>query len=230
VAGGDAELVDQMALRAVPAGLIGARLYHVVTDWRSYSGRWPDVIKVWEGGLGIPGGLVAGIVVALIYLRRQRVDWASFADAVVPAIPLAQAIGRLGTWFNQELYGRPTHLPWGLEIDPDHRPAAFAEVATFHPTFLYEALWNLGLVVILVVFDRRIRHAPGEVLWIYVAGYGLGRLWIESLRIDSASLVLGVRVNIFVALSAVIVGVAMAFRTRRRWRRARVSDRELSSF
>ncbi len=224
--GGDPDLVDAMALRAVPAGLLGARAYHVLTDWKAYDGRWLDALKIWEGGLGIPGGLVAGMVVAVIYLRRQGIDIPRFADAAIPGIPLAQAIGRLGNWFNQELFGRPTDLPWALAIDADKRPEAYAAEPTFHPTFLYEGLWNLGLMAVLLWYDRRGRHAPGELLWIYVAGYGLGRLAVESLRIDQASLLAGVRVNIWTASAAVIVGVIMAVRTRRIGSRQPMEDGE----
>ena len=219
--GGDPELVDAMALRAVPAGLVGARLYHVLTDWRAYEGRWLDAVKIWEGGLGIPGGLIAGMVVAVIYLRRDGVDIPRFADAAIPGIPLAQAIGRLGNWFNQELFGRPTDLPWALAIDADKRPEAYAAEPTFHPTFLYEGIWNLCLMVALLWYDRRGRHAPGELLWIYVAGYGLGRLAVESLRIDQASLLAGVRVNIWTSGAAVVLGIVMTVRTRRKAGHAR---------
>ncbi len=213
--GGDPGLVDQLAVRAVPAGLVGARLYHVVTDWRSYQGRWLEALEIWQGGLGIPGGLIGGIVVGVVFLRRRGIDVATFADAAVPGIPLAQAIGRLGNWFNQELYGRPTDLPWALEIDPDHRPAATPEAVTFHPTFLYEALWNLGLLVVLLVLSRSGRHARGQLLWIYVAGYGLGRFVVETLRSDPASLVLGVRVNLWTSAAAVVGGAFMAWRSSR---------------
>ncbi|MEX2658925.1 MAG: prolipoprotein diacylglyceryl transferase family protein, partial [Acidimicrobiales bacterium] len=124
---------------------------------------------------------------------------AQLLDAVAPAIPVAQAIGRLGNWFNQELYGRPTDLPWGLRIDPEHRPAGLADVATYHPTFLYEALWNLALAALLVAVGRRLRLRPGQLFVLYTAGYAGGRLWVEALRIDPATLVFGLRVNIVVS-------------------------------
>ena len=216
--GGDPSLVDAMAIRAVPAGLIGARLYHVLTDWQRFQGRWWHVFAVWEGGLGIPGGLLAGCAVGALYVRRQSVDITRFADAVIPAVPLAQAVGRLGNWFNQELFGRPTDLPWGLEIDAAHRPERYLEAATFHPTFLYEALWNLGLMAFLLWRSRRGRPAPGELLWAYVAGYGLGRLAVESLRIDPASQVFGLRINLWVAAAAVVFGTVMVVRLRVRAR------------
>jgi prolipoprotein diacylglyceryl transferase len=128
---------------------------------------------------------------------------------VAPALPLAQAVGRLGNWFNQELFGRPTGLPWGLQIDAANRPAQYRSVATFHPTFLYEALWTLGLMCVLLLLDRRRRLRPGSLFCCYVVGYGLGRLWIESLRIDPASQILGLRVNIWTSLLAIVAGLVV---------------------
>jgi len=207
--GGDPEDVVSIALWAVPAGLIGARLYHVVTDWQKY---FPDdpmgAFAIWKGGLGIPGGIAAGVAVGLWVAHRRGIRLSVGMDVVAPALPLAQAIGRLGNWFNQELFGGPTTLPWGLEIDPANRPAAYLDVATFHPTFLYEALWNLALMWLLIVVDRRRVLRPGNVFALYVGGYFLGRLWVESLRVDPASLVAGVRVNIWISVvvvAAVIV-------------------------
>jgi prolipoprotein diacylglyceryl transferase len=135
-------------------------------------------------------------------------------DALVPTLPVAQAIGRWGNWFNQELFGRPTDLPWGLSIDVDHRPAAHLTAETFHPTFLYEGLWNLALAAILVRVDRRGVLKPGRLVGLWVCGYGLGRLWVESLRIDHASLVAGVRVNIWMSLVAIVIGGAVAVTSR----------------
>ena len=213
--GGDPEQINRIALWAVPAGVIGARLYHVATDWRKFhEDGWLDAVAIWKGGLGIPGGMAAGILVGLWMVHRQRMNRGEVLAAVVPALPLAQAIGRLGNWFNQELFGSPTGLPWGLEIDPDHRPAQYIDVETFHPTFLYEAVWNLLLCGLLLAVDRRrIRRSspklvsdprrvsrPGSLLAVYIGGYGLGRLWIEAVRIDHASLVLGVRINIWMSL------------------------------
>lgn len=210
---GDPEDVVAIALWAVPAGLVGARLYHVITDWQQY---FPDdplgALAIWKGGLGIPGGIAAGVGVGLWVAHRRGVRLSVALDVVAPALPLAQAIGRLGNWFNQELFGGPTSLPWGLEIDPANRPPAYLDVATFHPTFLYEALWNLGLMWLLIVIDRRRVLRPGNVFALYVGGYFLGRLWVEALRIDPASLLAGVRVNIWmsvVAIAAVVVVFAV---------------------
>ena len=217
--GGDPDQISRIALWAVPAGLIGARLYHVITDWKKFqSAGWLEVFAIWNGGLGIPGGMAAGILVGVWMARRQHMNQGEVIAAVVPGLPLAQAIGRLGNWFNQELFGSPTDLPWGLEIDAAHRPAQYLDVATFHPTFLYEAVWNLLLCGLLVIIDRRrVRRAvpalvtdprrvsrPGSLLAVYTLGYGLGRLWIEAVRIDPASLLLGVRVNIWMSLVLIV--------------------------
>ncbi len=213
--GGDPEEISRIALWAVPAGLFGARLYHAITDWRRFQeAGWLEILAIWNGGLGIPGGMAAGILMGLWMVRRQGMDRGETLAAVVPSLPLAQAIGRLGNWFNQELYGSPTDLPWGLEIDPAHRPAEYLDVETFHPTFLYEAVWNLLLCALLLIIDRnRVRRRvpalvtdprrtdrPGSLLAVYACGYGVGRIWIETVRIDPASLVWGVRVNVWMSL------------------------------
>jgi prolipoprotein diacylglyceryl transferase len=196
--------VSWLATWSVIGGLVGARMYHVLTDYHRFQGRWLDVLKVWEGGLGIPGGLLAGVVTGVILARRRGLPAAQLLDVVAPAIPIAQAIGRLGNWFNQELFGRPTDLPWGLRIDPQHRPDGYTQYATFHPTFLYEALWNLALAGFLVLYERRHPDGrPGRLFAMYVLGYGLGRLWVEALRIDDATRIAGVRVNIWVSLIAI---------------------------
>lgn len=212
--GGEADDIASLAVIAVPAGLIGARLYHVITDWSSlYSlGRWwPDAFMIWKGGLGIPGGIIAGSVAAVLMTRRLGVDWRRVGDAVAPALPVAQAIGRLGNWFNQEVFGRPTSLPWTLRIDVANRPSGYAKFATFHPTFLYEGLWNLGLAGFIMVASRRVALRPGRWFAVYITGYGLGRLWVEGLRIDRASLVLGIRVNVWMSLAAIAGGLVWLF-------------------
>ncbi len=202
--GGDPADISSLAVWSVAAGLIGARAYHVITDHQRFQGRWLHAFAVWEGGLGIPGGLLAGVLAGVVIARRRGLPAAELLDVVAPAIPLAQAIGRLGNWFNQELFGRPTTLPWALRIDPEHRPDAYTQFATFHPTFLYEALWNLALAGLLVLYERhRAQGRPGRLFALYVAGYGLGRLWVEALRIDEASTIAGIRVNIWVSILAV---------------------------
>ena len=209
--GGDPEQITNLAIVAVPAGLVGARLYHVVTDFSDkYSGGrwWPDAFAIWKGGLGIPGGVLLGALAAIVACRVMGIDWRHVGDAAAPAIPVAQAIGRLGNWFNQELYGGPTDLPWALEVD---HPVGHPEGTTFHPTFLYEGLWNLALALGIVLAGRRVVLRPGRWFAVYVAGYGLGRLWVESLRIDFATEVLGMRVNIWISLLAIAGGLLWLF-------------------
>jgi prolipoprotein diacylglyceryl transferase len=210
---------------AVPAGLVGARLYHVLTDLSRFEGRWWHIPAVWEGGLGIPGGLAAGVLAGVVVARRRALPVPDLLDVVAPAIPVAQAIGRLGNWFNQELYGRPTDLPWALHIDPGHRPTGLATVATYHPTFLYEALWNLGLAAVLVLVARHWRLRPGQLFAGYVAGYAAGRFWVEGLRIDPATEVLGMRVNLWVS-ATVFVGAVTVLVVRHRGLRHRATPED----
>jgi len=207
--GHDPDEISGMALWAVPAGLIGSRLYHVITDYQRFEGHWVDAFKVWQGGLGIPGGIIAGATVGLLYAKRKGMPLGEFADSTVPGLPLAQAIGRLGNWFNQELFGGPTKLPWGLRIDATNRPDRYLSSATFHPTFLYEALWNLALVGLLLLVDRKKVLPVGRLFWVYLGGYFTGRLWIEAMRVDPASLILGIRVNIWMSIFAVTLSIVM---------------------
>lgn len=216
--GGDPADVSRLATWSIIAGLAGARAYHVITDYQRFNGRWPHALAIWEGGLGIPGGLIAGVLTGVIVARRRGLPAVALLDIVAPAIPIAQAIGRLGNWFNQELFGRPTNLPWGLRIDPSHRPAGFEQISTYHPTFLYEALWNLALAGALLAYERHTsqRRRSGRLFALYVAGYGLGRLWVEALRIDPASTIGGVRVNIWVSILAIAAAGAWLVRDSRR--------------
>ena len=208
--GGDGDAVGEVAVWAIPAGFVGARLYHVITDWHRFEDAPLDAFKVWEGGLGIPGAILLGALVGVAVARRNGYDVPLLMDAAAPAIPVAQAIGRLGNWFNQELFGRPTDLPWGLEIDRSRRPDGYESVETFHPTFLYEALWNLALAAFLILLGRRKVLRPGQLFVLYVGGYGVGRLWVEALRIDTATRLAGVRVNIWVS-GITIVGAVLWF-------------------
>jgi prolipoprotein diacylglyceryl transferase len=209
--GGRPSDISSLAVWAVPAGLVGARAYHVATDPELFRGRWLHVFAIWEGGLGIPGGILAGVLVGVWVAHRRGLPIGELLDVVAPALPLAQAIGRVGNWFNQELFGRPTSLPWGLRIDPAHRPAGFEQFATFHPTFLYEALWNLALVALLLWIERRWHRRPGRLFALYVGGYALGRLWVESMRIDHANTILGLRVNVWTSLiTLAVVGLFFA--------------------
>ena len=201
--GGPQGAVLDVAFWAVPFGIIGGRIYHVVSSPDAYFGPdgnpW-DAFRVWNGGLGIWGAIAFGAVGAWIGLRRAGLRFAPFADAIAPALLVAQAIGRLGNWFNQELFGGPTTLPWGLRIDAEHLPAGLDPGTLVHPTFLYEMLWNLGAAALLVWIDRRFRLGHGRVFWLYVMLYTSGRLWIELLRVDEAELVLGLRLNVWTSI------------------------------
>ena len=216
--GGDPNEVTDIAMWAVPAGLIGARMYHVATDWQRFEGNWGDAFAIWKGGLGIPGGIALGVIVALWRGKKLGIALPVSIDVAAPGLVLAQAIGRFGNWFNQELYGRATDVPWALEIDPDHRPLDQLQQETFHPTFLYEALWNVALCGLLLFLDNDGRgrggraFKPGHIFAMYVGGYAVGRLWIETVRIDEASLIAGVRVNIWMMslILLVALGVMLA--------------------
>ncbi|MBO1750277.1 prolipoprotein diacylglyceryl transferase [Actinotalea sp. BY-33] len=207
--GGDPETVLEITFWAVPFGIVGGRVYHVVSSPEAYFGPDGDPWKafaIWEGGLGIWGAIALGALGAYLGCRRQGVRFAVFADAVAPGLLVAQAIGRLGNWFNQELFGGPTTLPWGLEIDPMSPtfPAEYAPDTLFHPTFLYEMVWNLALAAVLIWADRRFRLGHGRVFWLYVAGYTLGRVWIEALRIDPAEMIGPFRLNVW---TSIVVGL-----------------------
>ncbi len=215
---GTREDASSMAVWAVTAGVIGARLYHVVTDWQLFRHDLGRIPQIWRGGLGIPGGILFGTIVALWAFKRRGVTPLVGLSAAAPALPLAQAIGRLGNWFNQELFGRPTDLPWALRIDADKIPAGYAPGTTFHPTFLYEALWNLALCVVLLRIDRVFKLRPGRLFAIYVVGYAVGRFWVEGLRIDPAHKADGLRLNQWVAL---VVGVVALLYLVIDWRRHR---------
>jgi prolipoprotein diacylglyceryl transferase len=198
--GGRKGFVAEVATTAVPAGLVGARLYHVLTSDQSHYLSHPvDALKIWQGGLGIWGGIAGGALGAWWVLRKHGVPFLAFADALAPCLPVAQAIGRFGNYFNQELFGRPTTLPWGLKIDAAHRPAGYSNFATFHPTFAYEALWDLGVAGLVLWADRRWQLGRGRAFALYVAAYCVGRGWIEALRIDDAHKLLGIRLNDFTA-------------------------------
>lgn len=204
---GGSEAAASIGIWGVGAGLVGARLYHVVTEWDRFSGNLSEIPKVWHGGLGVPGGVLLGTIVGVLRARSFGISTAETLHAAAPAIPLAQAVGRLGNWFNQELFGRPTTLPWALRIDDDHLPAAYESGTTFHPTFLYESMWTLGLSLWLVRLSGSPRFAGSRLFALYVSGYGLGRLWIEGLRIDDASVIGGLRWNQWVAIAAIVGGL-----------------------
>jgi prolipoprotein diacylglyceryl transferase len=216
--GGTAQQVGDVAAWAIPFGLVGGRLYHVLTDPELYFGAGQHPVRalyVWQGGLGIWGAVAFGAVGAWIGCRRHHVPLLTFADAAAPGIVLAQAIGRFGNYFNQELYGRPSSLPWALEIDAAHRPADTPNVATYQPTFLYEALWDVGVAGVVLWADRRFRLGAGKVFALYVALYTVGRAWIEYLRVDHANHLLGLRLNDWTCLIVFTAAIAYLLISRR---------------
>ena len=207
--GGAPGTILDIAVWAVPFGIVGGRLYHVITDHQLYFGPGGSgivgALRIWDGGLGIWGAVALGALGAWIGARRAGVLLPPVADAIAPGIALAQAIGRWGNWFNSELFGAPTDLPWGLEIAAQNRPVGYEQFATFHPTFLYESLWLVATVIVLVWADRRFQMGHGRVFALYVLLYTVGRIWIEALRIDTANTVLGVRLNVWTSF---LVGLA----------------------
>ncbi|MFL6003870.1 MAG: prolipoprotein diacylglyceryl transferase [Nocardioides sp.] len=203
--GGKSGEVSDLAVWAVPFGLVGGRLYHVITDYQLYFGGDNNPVTalyLWRGGLGVWGAIAMGALGVVIGARRKGIKLLPVLDAMAPGVLVAQAIGRWGNWFNQELFGRPTDLPWGLEIDLAHRPVGYVDVQTFHPTFLYEFVWCLAAFFFVVWADRRFRLGHGRVLALYVMAYTLGRGWIEMLRIDDVQLqnVLGLRLNVWTSI------------------------------
>lgn len=223
--GGEPGVIYDVALWAVPFGLVGGRLYHVITDWTTYFGPGGKgligALRIIDGGLGIWGAVALGGVGAWIACRRRGIPLPAFGDAVAPGIVLAQAIGRLGNYFNQELYGRETTVPWGLEIFNRQDPAGYLSVnsldgvsvgppavAIVHPTFLYELLWNVLIFVLLILVDRRFKIGHGRLFALYVAGYCVGRFWVELLRSDVATQIAGIRINSFTA-TLVLVGAVV---------------------
>jgi prolipoprotein diacylglyceryl transferase len=205
---GTREDASSIAVWAVIAGVIGSRLYHVVTDWELFKHDLIRIPQIWRGGLGIPGGILFGTLAAAWAFKRRGIAPAVGVGIAAPSLPLAQAIGRWGNWWNQELFGKPTTLPWALRIDADKIPAGYAPGTTFHPTFLYESLWNFALCVILLRIDRRFRLRPGRLFAIYVVGYAAGRFWVEGLRIDFAHTTGGLRLNQWVALVVGLLAIA----------------------
>jgi prolipoprotein diacylglyceryl transferase len=199
--GGDTDLVLRVAVWGVAAGVVGARAYHVLTSWSEVSSpKWKGVFSVWEGGLGVWGGILLGTLVGAWVIRRSGERVAPLLDAAAPGLLLAQGIGRIGNWWNQELFGKPTDLPWGLEIDPSHRPEEYIDFATFHPTFLYELTWDLVGVALLIYVGRRFRIRAPALFALYVSYYCFGRFFEELLRVDPSHEFLGLRLNAWVSI------------------------------
>ncbi|MFC7406779.1 prolipoprotein diacylglyceryl transferase [Georgenia alba] len=219
--GGPRETSLDVAFWMVPVGIVGARIYHVISSPDAYFGPDGELVRalyIWQGGLGIWGAVPAGALAAWLVLRRKGLRLAPFADALAPGLLVAQAIGRLGNWFNQELYGAPTTLPWGLQIDPAHLVDGHPPGTLFHPTFLYELIWNLAAAAVLVLLARRFDLRHGRVFWLYVMLYTAGRVWIEMVRIDEAEMVLGLRLNVWTSIAifllALVAFVVIGRRTR----------------
>jgi prolipoprotein diacylglyceryl transferase len=223
--------VTEIATWMVPFGVIGGRIYHVITSPDAYFGDGGTplhALYIWNGGLGIWGAIAFGGVGAWIGCRRRGIPLPAFADALAPGIVLAQAVGRLGNYFNQELFGKPTDLPWAVAIDVAHRPEGYAGQPTYHPTFLYELLWNVGVAALVIWADRRFRLGHGRAFALYVAAYTVGRGWIEALRIDPAHTFLGLRLNDWTSL-LVLTGAVCYLVVSARLRPGRETPEELEA-
>lgn len=214
--GGDPDLAEKALLIGLGVGFLGGRVGYLIprflTDGahgEAYIGRPLDLFAIWQGGLAFYGGLTGGLLAVIVYMRIKRADLPGLADAAAPALPLAQAFGRWGNYFNQELFGLPTDLPWALRVDPGPAErAGFPGATTFHPTFLYESLWNLGLVgVILLIEKRNLLRRRGSLLFVYLIGYGIGRGWIETLRVDTVERYFGLSRNNWVSLLVIVIGI-----------------------
>ncbi|HEX2143113.1 MAG TPA: prolipoprotein diacylglyceryl transferase [Glycomyces sp.] len=209
--------VLDIAVWAVPFGIVGGRLYHVFTSPDAYFGADGDpwkILAVWEGGLGIPGAILLGGVGVWFACRQLGLPFTMVADSIAPGLPVAQAIGRLGNWFNQELYGKPLDTWWAVAIDQSHRIPGFQQYATFHPTFLYEALWNVGVAIVVWLADRKAKFGAARAFALYVALYGVGRFWIEGLRIDPAQAFAGLRLNQWMSVIVIVAAVIYLIRVR----------------
>ncbi|HUE28901.1 MAG TPA: prolipoprotein diacylglyceryl transferase [Solirubrobacteraceae bacterium] len=208
--GGDPNLPQEIAVWAFPAGLIGGRIYFLITTPSQIPDHWWGPFAIWQGGLGIWGGIAGGVIVGLWYARRRgltKADLFKLMDCAAPGLLCAQAIGRVGNYFNQELFGKPSTLPWALKIDPAHRPPGFERFATYQPTFLYEIIWNLLLAGVLAWLVRHKRFRAPGVFALYVAGYSAFRIFEENLRIDYSVHILGMRLNFWIALIGTLAGL-----------------------
>jgi prolipoprotein diacylglyceryl transferase len=215
--GGDWDLVFRVAMWGVAGGVVGARMYHVLTSWSEVPDpKWQGVFEIWKGGLGIWGGILGGVLAGAIVVRRSGNSVYGFMDACAPGLLLAEAIGRWGNYFNQELFGKPTNLPWGLEIDVQNRPVQYANQDTFHPLFLYESVWCLIGMGLLLLIDRRFRIRPPGLFALYVAWYTAFRTYVETLRVDPAHHYLGHRLNFWVSIIVFVLAVIAFIWSQRR--------------
>ena len=214
--GGNPELVTEIAIWIVPAGIIGGRIYFDITTPMDIPHVWYGVFAVWTGGLGIWGGVLVGGLVGVWRLRKRGVSAALFADAMAPGLLVAQGVGRIGNYFNKELFGGPTTLPWGLEVPAQYRPAGYTQYATFHPTFLYELIWDFALAAALIWLGHHRGIKPPGLFALYVAGYSAFRIFEESLRVDSSVHIFGLRLNLYIACALTIFGAAWFYRTQHR--------------
>jgi prolipoprotein diacylglyceryl transferase len=218
--GGDWDLVFRVAMWGVAGGIVGARLYHLATSWSAVPDEWWGPFAIWEGGLGVWGGITGGVLAGWVVIHREGVSMFEFMDVAAPGLLLAQAIGRIGNYFNQELFGKPTDLPWGLEIDPAQRPDGYTQFETFHPTFLYELVWNLLGVAVLLWVGSRFRIRPPGLFCLYVVWYTSARFFLELLRIDPSHEFLGLRLNAYVSLVLFVVALIAFVWSQRRGERA----------
>jgi len=219
--GVEAGVALDVSFWAIPFGILGGRFFHVITHPNDYFYQGADLLapfRIWEGGLAIYGALLFGAVGAYIGSRKSGIKFSSYLDAVAPGILLAQAIGRWGNYFNNELFGLPTDLPWGLEIPSSNPayPAGLPEGVLFHPTFLYESIWSLVGVALLLAADKRFNLRWGRMIGLYLIYYSVGRIWVEAIRIDHSEIILGLRINIWSAIAGIVVGLAVMLTSYRR--------------
>ena len=221
--GGNPDDVSEVAIWAVPFGIIGGRIYHVISSPQKYfgeNGNPADALRIWQGGLGIWGAISLGAVGAYIYFKTHKttLSFAKLLDSLAPGVIIAQAIGRIGNYFNQEVFGKPTNLPWAIEIEAKNRPNGYEAITTFHPTFFYELLWCLFMAFLLIKlpgFLNSVARNSGDIFALYIAGYTAGRFWIEALRIDEANYILGLRLNIWVSIVVFTLAVIYLYRSNR---------------
>ena len=221
--GGDPEVAEKIVIRMVAFGFLGARLAYVSTHLSRFEGEWWKVIAIWEGGLALFGGLTAGAIAMWFYSRKWDASLPDFLDSAAPAVPFAQAIGRWGNYFNQELFGTPSDLPWAIEIDPARRPPGYEGFETFHPTFLYESLWNVGLGFFIIWVGKRFPTMRGRLIGVYFLGYGFMRFLMELIRTDTEFRFLGLSRNGWVSIAVMLLGAVVLW-----WKRVKVEDRAYS--